>query len=266
MKKYSLIFIFLLSLSINGYSQSVTEKKQISKTTTSFSHALIYTSKKGQVCLLDKQTLGTTVTLLNLNSKSIFTCKTVSIKSEIDERGEKVTYTTLDKQPPKSEQENLSYTAILNAKTKDFKIIEAQSNKNQTYISDIDKKIKKEKYLEKIIRQNAELTPIQEYLDSLKLHLPVAYDILIDGKTINLIEYDNFMGNGSIGPRFLVINSKILPLSGQCSGTFFIYQLGNRYFINSPSTCCECGLNAQETFEIKGNLVKKIFSDYSYSN
>ncbi len=266
MKKYTLIFIFLLSAAINGFTQSASAKKQISKSSASFNHALIYTSKKGQICLLDKQTLGSTVTLLNLNNKSIFTCKTVSIKSEIDEQGEKVTYTTIDRQPPKSEQEYLSNTAILNAKTTDFKIIEAKSNKNQTYISDIDKKIKDEKYLEKIIKENAESTPTQEYLDTLKLRLPVAYDILISGKTITLIEYDNFISTGSIGPRFLVINSKIFPLSGQCSGTFFIYKLDNRYFINSPSNCCECGLNAQETFEIKGNGVKKVFSDYSYSN
>jgi len=266
MKKYTLIFFVLLIWSLNGFSQGVTTKKQINKINPTLSHALIYTSKNGQVCLYDKQTLGLTVFLVNLKSKSIFTCKTVSIKSEIDEEGEKITYTTLDKQPSKIEQENLSNTAILNANSTYLKIIEAKQNNKQSYISDLDKKIKQGKYLEKLIKQNAELTPINEYMDSLKLRLPVAYDVLMLGKTITLIEYEMFIGTGTIGPRFLVINSKIFPLSGQCSGRFFFYQLDNRFFINSPSSCCECGLNAEETFEIKDNLVKNIFSDYSYSN
>lgn len=266
MNKFSLIIIFLVSLSINGYSQNATAKRNDKKSNSTFSHALIYISKKGQVCLLDKQILGSNVTLLNLKSKSIFTCNTVSIKSEIDDHGNKVIYTLLNKQPPESEQEQLSNTAILNADLTNFKIIEAQQNKKNSFISDIDKKIKSGKYLEKLIKQNGELTLVNEYLDSLKLHSPVAYDVMVSGKTSTIVEYDNFMSNDSIGPRFLVINSKIFPLSGQCSGRFFVYQLGNRYFINSPSSCCECGLKAEETFEIKGNSVKNIFSDYSYSD
>lgn len=266
MKKHSFSLILLLLVFVSSYSQTAPAKKQIGGTRAPLRFSLIHTTTGGKIALLGKHSAGVSVAFLNLSRNSIFSCRTALVKSETSEFGDKVTYTTLDKQPPNSELENLSNTVVLNGTGTDYEIIRTVRNTDQASIKSIDRSIRDGNFLGKLIRQNAELTPVKEYLAKLKKRLPMAYDLPISDKAIRLFEYTGFIDAETIGPRFLVINSKIFPLSGQCSGKLLIFRFDGRYFINSASNCCECGLNAQETFEIRANTVIKIFSDYSYSD
>lgn len=260
MRDRLLIFILLLMV---PFFQEIHAQSTVSKV---LSHSLIYTSNSGQLSLLGKHPIGTKVLMLVPSKKTYFTTKVVAVKSEVNQVGEKMTYSLLEKQPYEFDHKEVLNTAIINPSSSELVFVESTENANVSYLSQMHGRLLKEKYLEKSLKKNAENTPVNEYLDTLKSRTPAGFDFTISGKMMTILEYQNMITAGGTGPRYLVIQSRIISLSGQCSGAFYIYRLGTRYYLYSPSHCCECGVSAEEVFELNLNGVKKIFSDYSFSD
>lgn len=68
------------------------------------------------------------------------------------------------------------------------------------------------------------------------------------------------------GPRMVILNNCIFPLTGPCSyQQIYPFQINDRCFIQTGSTCCECGWVIDQVFEIKKDEVVLVFQDDSYS-
>jgi hypothetical protein len=68
------------------------------------------------------------------------------------------------------------------------------------------------------------------------------------------------------GPRVLVLNGKISALTGQCSfPALRAFRLDGKIYIESGSSCCECGISGIELFRITPEGTVLVHSDYSLS-
>jgi hypothetical protein len=68
------------------------------------------------------------------------------------------------------------------------------------------------------------------------------------------------------GPRMIIINNKIFPLTGPCSYQHvYPFRINGRNFIQTGSTCCECDWVIDQVFEIINDSIVLAFQDDSYS-
>lgn len=234
---------------------------------TSYQYALLYIFKGQQLTLLGKQPTGVTVTLLNFKTGQSFTSNTVSVKKAYDEIGNPIIFTTLDKQPPKGQQLTEGYSiAVVKAAPQLFKLMSPIKMNSAFQAEAVDTEVKEGDFLSKLLK-DGNTTNSSEYLSILTNRRPMLYQFNLPGMDITVGHYPLFLNYGTIGPRLIIINSKIYPLSGQCSGKDFqVYQLGLDFFIHSASTCCECGLHIEEIFELNEDGVIKVFANDGYSN
>lgn len=262
--KFRLLYLFLFFVAFA--SLEVNAQNTGTKASSSRTHSLVYTTNGGELSLLGKHQIGTKVLLLIPSQKKHFATKVVATQSEVNQQGEKVNFSQLEMQPFGFDLKDISSTAVINPGSSELVFVDNTENVNVSYLSQMHGRLLREKHLEKSLKKNAENTPVNEYLGTLKNRTPAGFDFTISGKLMTILEYPDMITAGGTGPRYLVIQSRIIPLSGQCSGAFNIYRLGTRYYLYSPSHCCECGLSAEEVFELSVNGVKKIFSDYSFSD
>lgn len=69
------------------------------------------------------------------------------------------------------------------------------------------------------------------------------------------------------GPRVIVINGIAYPLTGWCSYPFMrIFRLNGKYYLESGSACCGCGITIKELFKIEPTGLVEIQSDGSLSD
>jgi hypothetical protein len=68
------------------------------------------------------------------------------------------------------------------------------------------------------------------------------------------------------GPRMIIINNNIFPLTGPCSYQHvYPFQINGRKFIQTGSSCCECDWVIDQVFEIVDDTIILVFQDDSYS-
>lgn len=267
---YRLLLFTTIFMCLSRISNAQTVVKRndnpsLSKTASDIKHSLVYRMENGQISLLGKHKPGLPVTLINKNTGVTYIAKTVSVKSEIDQMGEKRVFTTINKQPEDSNSENILSTAIIGKAISQIKRLEIAVVNDSQIIKSFDTKIKQGQLLIKLLKENAELTPVNEYLDTLQNILPKVKEVKSSNVQFKIIEYRSPAFEEGTGPRFLYLNAKIIPLTGQCSDDLFIYEFDGRVFITTGSSCCECGLNAEETYEVKKDKLLTLFVDYSYS-
>lgn len=259
--KITLSLILLVATANFSFSQA-SKAKPITKPT----FALLYINNNNQVCVYGKHKSGTNVSLINLNEKKIINYKTKNSLSEINnDLGEKIQYTVLDNPPPIEELDNFERTAILNGVGRDFEIITSVESNDLIQISLMDSLIKSQNMLAKTLKINAELTDLNEYLEALKDTKPFVQKVTTGSFSFEIIQYPSPATKEGNGPVYIWQNGKIKQLSGQCSRPILVYKYDGNFYLNSSSSCCECGLSAEETFQINKSNFKIVFSDYSYS-
>lgn len=261
----SIVMFRLFSMFLTFVLLSNNSDGQVTKTTNVIKHALVYYTENGQISLLGKHKSGLPVTLINKITGVTYIAKTVSVRAEMDQMGEKRVFTTINKQPEDSNIENILSTAIIGKAISQIKRLEIAVVNDIQIIKSFDTKIKQGQLLIKLLKENAELTPVNEYWDTLQNILPKVKDVKSSIVQFKIIEYRSPAFEERTGPRFLYLNAKIIPLTGQCSDDLFIYEFDGRVFITTGSSCCECGLNSEETYEVKKDKLLTLFVDYSYS-
>jgi hypothetical protein len=72
---------------------------------------------------------------------------------------------------------------------------------------------------------------------------------------------------GVSGPRAIIINGHVYPLTGWCSyRTLNVFRLNGEHYVQSGSCCCGCGITAMELFRITSQGIVQVLSDYSLSD
>jgi hypothetical protein len=98
---------------------------------------------------------------------------------------------------------------------------------------------------------------------------PKVYLFSIDKAVVTVVSYEEgFAENtGVSGPRAIIINGRVYPLTGWCSyRTLNVFRLNGEHYVQSGSCCCECGITAMEVFRISSKGILEVLSDYSLSD
>lgn len=237
----------------------------IDKSHKPYKYALLYATPNDQLALLGKYPIGVTVTILNNKTGKTILCKTASVKKYESEFTGEAVATILDKPIFAKKSEEHSFTAVFSSKNVGFQMINRTLIQDEVKIQNIDNLIKQGGYLVNLLKQYDQAKFEAGYLDILKSKTPIVHHLNISGADVNVVTYK--FNENETGPRFIEVNSKIFPLSGQCSFLDFqVYKYGNNYFIKSNSGACETGYIIAEIFEIREDSVIKEFSDSGYSN
>jgi hypothetical protein len=251
--------------SINKTTTSKNNEFSIDRSHKPHEYALLDLTPNNQLALLGKYSIGTNVTILNNKTGESFLCKTTSVKKFSNELEGDAILTTLDKVISVRSPDQHLFTAILSADRATFELVDRRLVEDMVLTLKIDKVIKQQGYLKQLLSQYDEAKFASGYLESLASKIPVIHHLNIPGVDINVITYK--FNEYEIGPRFLEINSKIMPLSGQCCFLDFqVFKYGRNYFIKSNSGQCESGYIVAEIFEMRDNALIKEFSDGGYSN
>jgi hypothetical protein len=71
-----------------------------------------------------------------------------------------------------------------------------------------------------------------------------------------------------IGPRLAILeNRKVIPLTAPCSYKYlYVYKFKGKKYIQTGSSCCDCGYVGDQIFLMEKDDIKLVFEDYSFSN
>jgi hypothetical protein len=155
---------------------------------------------------------------------------------------------------------NQNYIAYFGLKPNDYKLISQKPNNSQDFISDIDNLIKKSGYLDSILHNETFVK------DSLKNKFPLLFKININQTDITIATY---MLMNMHGPRFAIIKNNVFPLTHNtaCSYDYlYTFFMNGKYFIETGSACCGCGITGKQIFEINNDSIKTIFEDFTLSD
>lgn len=101
---------------------------------------------------------------------------------------------------------------------------------------------------------------LRTYQELLNRNRPVVNQVDIPGRMVYIISYR--LDVRTTGPQVLIEGNKAYPLTGQCSQPrYLVFAIGNRYFLRAGSFCCECGINADQLFELAPGGVKTLLND-----
>jgi hypothetical protein len=94
------------------------------------------------------------------------------------------------------------------------------------------------------------------------------YQVSMPGQKFLIASFEYSNENlGVSGPRLLVINDRVYPLTGWCSyQTLNVFRLEGQYYIQSGSCCCNCGITIMELFRITPEGPMVVLSDESLSD
>lgn len=98
---------------------------------------------------------------------------------------------------------------------------------------------------------------------------PRVYLFSLPKADVTVVSYkEGFPENtGVSGPRAVIINGHVYPLTGWCSyRTLNVFRLNGEYYVQSGSCCCGCGITAMELFRITSKGIVEVLSDYSLSD
>jgi hypothetical protein len=269
------ILISILSISCNSFSKKTTSQpssnakdftKSIVDTSgvTNIEYSLIDT-KGDTLCLYGQHKLGEIVTLADNSTGYLFESKTSSYttnKSDFESDG--AILTTIKNQP----QMNTSgiYIAFFKTMPSDYFLLKQEKINNYELSKNIDSLIRSTSIIDSLFNENKGTGRYWDVDSELKETLPKLTSIKIKDQEILIASYE--LSKDVYGPKLAILNkTKIIPLTGQCSASFFYtYSMFGKYYIYTGSGCCDCGIIAYQIFEIKRDTIIKMFEDYSFSN
>jgi hypothetical protein len=230
-----------------------------------YKYSLFYITANGRLALLGKYPIGTNVTILNHKTGTSLICKTVSVKTYTSDYEGTTTATTLNQVIYARYEEIILYTAIFSARMNTFQLIKGTAIKDSIQIHRLDSTLKAGSYLTKLLAQYDEAKFANDLLTTLTDKLPLVEHVNIPGIDLKIITYK--LGQYEAGPRFVEINNKLFPLSGQCSSLDYqVYKYGNTYYIKSNSGACETGYIIADIFSIRNGSIVNEYSNGGYSN
>ena len=136
-----------------------------------------------------------------------------------------------------------------------YEILPLNEIRDPALIRDLDRLVRSSGLLEMLVKKNRGATY-------------ALTDLIPPPKVISMgdariVEY---RFSWAAGPRVLVLNGKISALTGQCSfPALRAFRLDGEIYIESGSSCCECGIRGSELFHITPEGAVLVYSDFSLS-
>jgi hypothetical protein len=141
-----------------------------------------------------------------------------------------------------------------------FQLIGNTTIRDPILIADIDKEIKLSGFIDTLLAYD-DKPPTDSVVGMYK---PKITKINFPGEDAYVVTYSYV--DSIPGPRMLILNNNIFPLTGPCSYQHvYPFRINGRNFIQTGSSCCECGWVIDQVFEIIGDQVVLAFQDDSYS-
>ena len=269
-----IIFLFvLIAVVLIFRTNNITEQKQIQNTEAPSSitkniisyFSFVFHDKQAQdISILGIAVAGQSVTLLEKSSSHY--CTAVTTSSKDAGWAYPIDLTALDKRQQCGAAELYS-VAVVGTVAKDYKSISYEQISNDSLITEIDLKIRNSSILDSLKTKAQGLIAGDQYFPLTDLK-PTLHSLNIPNQAILLATY-SVTRNSHVqkGPRVIVINDNYYPLTGWCSyPDFRVFALDGKYYLESGSYCCGCGITIQELFVIKNDSVALVWDDDSYSN
>jgi hypothetical protein len=98
--------------------------------------------------------------------------------------------------------------------------------------------------------------------------LPKLYRYPTPKREVFIVAYDERKDvHCCSGPRVILISGSAYPLTGWCSYPFMrTFRLNGKYYLESGSACCGCGITIMELFKIEATGLVEAYSDGSLSD
>jgi hypothetical protein len=222
---------------------------------SNFAFAVSYGQESSQrLCLVGKFKAKIKVTLLSSLSGSKKVCAaTTSQWEELDTGNGYLTELTGSCETPDGYD-----IGILRQPVKDYEKLSLKEVTNTETVSKVSRIVMSSKAL-LALREKKEMGSIELGGATLRV-----YQVPVPGLHILIASFEYSKDNG---PRIIVINDRIYPLTGWCSfPTLNVFRLEGQHYISSGSSCCECGIIVHELFRITPKGPVTVLADASFSN
>jgi hypothetical protein len=222
-------------------------------------------SKSPKLCLIGKFKSGIKLTLLQSGQQK--TCKTqttsnVEVYNETS--GAYVTELAGSCEFPKEFS-----VGILKKPVWDYQHILPKKIVIADVISKTDRSIRDRGVLLKLVNRAQGVPLNTSEMKEFEKIVPQLHQFSLPEFNVIIASYDEFPDNlnYACGPRVIIINDRIYPLTGWCSyRTFDVFRLNGQYYVKSGSCCCECGITIMELFRITPNGLVKVYSNGDLSD
>jgi len=225
-------------------------------------YSLIY-SVGDSVYLFGKHKLNQTVTIVDNKAGELTESKTTGYMVYSDDAIGSIVLTRISPQP-KSKNQAYSIVTFSN-KPLDYKIEEQKNILNSDLIISTDSLIRSTVLLDELMKRNGDGNIQSDSV--LKGVLPEIVKVTANDFEYFIASY-RIYDNSTIGPRLAIMqDKKVIPLTGQCSFEYlFTYFYNGKSYIQTGSSCCDCGIIGEQIFEVAREDIKPVFQDYSFSN
>lgn len=215
-------------------------------------------SAKDSLFILGNRPPGQTIYLLNNETGQYWKCRTGSNQTYFEElSGGEWELTPTLPQPDTLKRFDISYSTSGKFR---YDLVKKERITDSLFVEQIDQQIKLSGYIDTLLSYDDAFLADSVIGDS----LPAITTIHIPGQEAFVITY-SYMESLS-GPQMMIINNRIFPLTGPCSYEYvYPFQIDNRFFIQTGSSCCECGWVIDQVFEVSGESLILVFQDDSYS-
>jgi hypothetical protein len=141
-----------------------------------------------------------------------------------------------------------------------FQLIGNIPVRDSVLIADIDREIKLSGFIDTLLAYD-DKPPTDSIVGMLK---PRIVKIYLPEEEAYVVTYSYV--DSIPGPRMFILNNNIFPLTGPCSYQHvYPFLINGRIFIQTGSSCCECGWVIDQVFEIINGQLYLAFQDDSYS-
>jgi hypothetical protein len=217
--------------------------------------------KAPKLCLVGEFKAGIKVTLLQSGPRKTCIAKTTSHVQSSEEFDFHLTELSGSCDVPEE-----FGVAILKKPVQDYKHLIPKKIINADTISKTDRFIRNSGALLKLSKKAQDLIPGE--MKELEKSIPQLYQFSLPAFNVTMALYEAFPDGPKYdqGPKVVIINKRVYPLSGWCSyKNFYVFHLNGYYYVQTGSHCCECGIRIMELFRITPNGLVEAASDSSLS-
>lgn len=207
------------------------------------------------IFVIGKLPLNETIYLLNNEDGSSWKCTAYAHRDYFEEINYQLTM--VSPQPPADQRFDIAYAGD---SFNNYHTLEKKTIHDERLILKYDSLVKNARLIESLFTQENSFFP-----DSvISNQTPTLRQLNIPDRRVFIIDY-SFYERFS-GPRFLMLDNLIFSLTGPCSYEFlFPYQLNGKIYLQTGSTCCDCGWVIDQIFEVSTDSIYLVFQDDSYS-
>ncbi len=162
-----------------------------------------------------------------------------------------------------------SRLALLDESVVDYSTVSGTVVTDSGKVKQIDGAVRKSNTLSSLCTRAQDAMPCA--MKDLEGILPKIHHFTFPGIEMFVVSYDveislQNMKSRDTGPRVVVINNRVYPMSGWCSFyRFYVFRLNGQHYIQSGSRCCNCGMVVMELFRVTPAGVEEWLLDPSLS-